>query len=229
MNAGTEPMDKLRELVAKWRAYGERGTFPTEREIGYNDCADELEAALRQQTPAQFETIDGEQQTHAMVVRNLSMLVRRLIHRIHSKYKAPDDTVAKQAWDYLIGEGLQGSVLRGQPDTPPTPREGLDDPKCPYCGYPRSQHSPVEAICPVQPQTALEGGRAAGQTSGDAVREADAQLLFIYEQVLKEMRTHAKGVPKGIIAEWVDRLDWHRDEHAKRKRAALGQTSTAQK
>jgi hypothetical protein len=62
--------------------------------------------------PVQFETIDGEQQTHAMVIQNLTMLVRRLIHRIHSKYKAPDDVVAKQAWDYLMGEGLQGSVLR---------------------------------------------------------------------------------------------------------------------
>lgn len=61
---------------------------------------------------AAFETIDGEEQTHAMVVRNLAMLVRRLAHRIQSKYKAPDDAVAKQTWSYLGGEGLQGSVLR---------------------------------------------------------------------------------------------------------------------
>lgn len=58
------------------------------------------------------EARDGEQQTHDMVVRNLAMLVRRLAHRITSKYKAPDDAVVKQAWDYLMGEGLQGSILR---------------------------------------------------------------------------------------------------------------------
>ena len=104
-------MDKLREAAQQVASFD-----VSEYGIVFQEAVKRLRDALRQQTPAvgepRFETIDGEQQTHAMVVRNLSMLVRRLIHRIHSKYKAPDDAVAKQAWDYLMGEGLQGSVLR---------------------------------------------------------------------------------------------------------------------
>lgn len=37
-----------------------------------------------------------------------------------------------------------------------------------------------------------------------------SQLVFAYEMVLTEMRTHAKA--GGIIAEWVKRLDFERDE-----------------
>ena len=55
----------------------------------------------------EFVTIDGEQQTRSMVVKNLAMLVRRLVHRLPK-----DDVVAKKALDYLLGEGLQGSPLR---------------------------------------------------------------------------------------------------------------------
>ena len=64
-------------------------------------------AAPAEVTAQQFETIDGEQQTQAMVVRNLAMLVRRLAHRLPK-----DDAVAKKALDYLLGEGLQGNPLR---------------------------------------------------------------------------------------------------------------------
>jgi len=38
-----------------------------------------------------------------------------------------------------------------------------------------------------------------------------AQLLFSYEAMLTEMRTHAKA--GGIIAEWVTRIDFARDEY----------------
>lgn len=54
----------------------------------------------------QFESIDGEQQTQQMVLRNLAMLVRRLAH------KHPNEKLREQAHRYLEGEGLQGSVLR---------------------------------------------------------------------------------------------------------------------
>ena len=37
-----------------------------------------------------------------------------------------------------------------------------------------------------------------------------SQLVFAYEMVLTEMRTHARG--SKLIAEWVKRLDSERDE-----------------
>lgn len=45
------------------------------------------------------------------VIHNLSHLVRRLCYRL--KKHEPDSKIANQAIDYLLGEGLQGSILRG--------------------------------------------------------------------------------------------------------------------
>ena len=46
-------------------------------------------------------------------------------------------------------------------------------------------------------------------------QKEDAQLLFVYEQALKEMRTFAKHLPETAIPEWVERIDERRDEHAR--------------
>lgn len=47
-----------------------------------------------------------------IVIRDLAMLVRRLIRRIKVKLEHPNDKVAAQAQDYLIRHDLQGGVLR---------------------------------------------------------------------------------------------------------------------
>lgn len=55
---------------------------------------------------------DGDYDQKAVdVIHNLSHLVRRLCYRL--KKHEPDSKVANQAIDYLLGEGLQGSILRG--------------------------------------------------------------------------------------------------------------------
>ena len=100
---------------------------------------EKLEAALAQPTPkgeppcenrdehgdsgcVHLIAEDDGQQAHTMVVRNLAMLVRRLANRIQSKYGGSDDAVAKQAWAYLYGEGLQGSITREAERRAPTPK-----------------------------------------------------------------------------------------------------------
>lgn len=48
----------LRELVQKWREQVASGLMPTDREIGVENCANELEAALASSEPAKG-TLDG--------------------------------------------------------------------------------------------------------------------------------------------------------------------------
>ena len=80
-------------------------------------CSHADQEVPAEQREAVFETIDGEQQTNSMVLRNLAMLIRRLAH------KHPNQKLKEQALKYLEGEGLQGSVLRADQEVPAEQRQ----------------------------------------------------------------------------------------------------------
>ena len=91
----------------------ETGRWVTVRckNASHTACIDELEnfdpsSVPQVDAPVQLVGLDGYDQKAVDVIKNLSMLVRRLAH------KHPNTKLAKQAFDYLYGEGLQGSVLR---------------------------------------------------------------------------------------------------------------------
>src|ERR1700685_1103315 len=199
---GTEPMDKLRErfqhkVDCKW-------ITPLATGEGYWGCDcgldkllleledyEQAEAALRQQTPAV-----GEESVQEYVEHFFAPAVKFIQNHGYADW---DGSANGQSITLTGCANMMAELLASQPDTPPTPREALDDPKCPYCGYPRSQHSPIEAICPVQPQTALEGGRAAGQTSGDALREALEEIVAVASGERQVAVDDTEGM------EWIDK------------------------
>ena len=63
---------------------------------------------------------------------NLAMLVRRLVRKMHKC--APTDPIIQQAMDFLVTNGLQGSVLRA---------EARESERCAkgYCQHKRSDHN----------------------------------------------------------------------------------------
>ena len=118
--------EALAALVEKWRNTAKRlMEYPSHSPLAQafvDQCANELEAILNA-PPATAERSDAplvqfqgsqDEQTNAQVIANLAMLVRRLAH------KHPNKKLKKQAHDYLLGEGLEGSVLRSDTSADPS-------------------------------------------------------------------------------------------------------------
>jgi hypothetical protein len=150
-----------------------------------------------------FESIDGESQTHQMVLRNLSMLIRRLA------YRHPNRKLAEQAHKYLEGEGLQGNILRAASSNTatPAPHERYPGPwKCvPYSDRQWEVMGPKEMhICFVENTTeGREKGRLIAQLA--AVRAAtEAAVLEAAAGVLDcEVKKHlAEDEPEKYCQRW---------------------------
>ena len=110
--------DVVKRLEA-WADQLDKTPWPVEAQY-VRACALLVRDALA--LPAYAPQGSQDEQTNARVIANLAMLVRRLAH------KHPNEKLKKQANDYLLGEGLEGSVLRSY--TPAAPAaESSDYPK----------------------------------------------------------------------------------------------------
>lgn len=75
----------------------------------YHDYGAKLERELAELKGRGGEPVEEDEYKQVNIIKNLSMMVRRLA------YRHPNLKLREQAFRYLEGEGLQGSILRDEP------------------------------------------------------------------------------------------------------------------
>ena len=77
---------------------------------GLGNCVPICERCVGSGIEPDSKDVKDSYDRHAQaIIKNLAMLIRRLAYRHHN------EKLKKQAIDYLLGEGLQGSILRDAP------------------------------------------------------------------------------------------------------------------